>query len=307
MVRAGDGLSTPAVPVRQEPAKQVLRYPGGKGGLKDIITRHFPAHRTYVEPYGGGASVLLHKAPSEVEFYNDTDGAVCELFSILRDGGADLAQLIALVEQTPYARVELGRARRTLRTTPAERRLKLPVEYHRCMLVASWMSRMAFSHDRSSGWLSSKTQPRELERWNQLPERLAQAAMRLKGIFIENRPALKLLRSLDGADTLFYLDPPFLSGKGTDGRQKGNDYYRYDMSIEQHQEMLDVVVKLKGKCLISSFRSRMYQSALKGWHCVETGESVSAGRRRVDCLWMNYQPPAQLELWAHGNSEDMSA
>lgn len=291
---------------QDQSARQVLRYPGGKGGLKDLIVHHFAPHTTYVEPFAGGASVLLHKAPSPVEYLNDIDGAISEFFAILREGGDDLQRLTEAIERTPYARVELARARRTLRGGQrAGGKALNRVEYNRCLLVTSWMSRMALSHDRSSGWLSSKSQPRELSRWNQLPERLAEAAIRLKSVFIENRPALHLLKHLDDPETLFYLDPPYPSADDDAAKpgRKRNDYYRFDMSIEQHQELLEAMVGLRGKCLVSGYRCRLYEGRLKGWHRVDVGTSVAAGRRRTDCLWMNYEPPTQLSLWPVGEQQ----
>lgn len=40
------------------------------------IIEHFPPHFCYLEPCGGSAGVLLNKAPSAVEIYNDLDGEV---------------------------------------------------------------------------------------------------------------------------------------------------------------------------------------------------------------------------------------
>ena len=51
-----------------------LRYHGGKVRLAPQIIGLFPPHDCYVEPFGGGAAVLLHKDRTRLEVYNDLDG-----------------------------------------------------------------------------------------------------------------------------------------------------------------------------------------------------------------------------------------
>ena len=58
-----------------------LKYYGGKFRLADWILKYFPKHIHYVEPFGGGASVLLQKEPATLETYNDRDGDVVNFFS----------------------------------------------------------------------------------------------------------------------------------------------------------------------------------------------------------------------------------
>ena len=57
-----------------------LAWMGGKSLLANWILEHFPDHRTYIEPYGGMANVLLKKEPSEIEVYNDLDARLVNLF-----------------------------------------------------------------------------------------------------------------------------------------------------------------------------------------------------------------------------------
>jgi DNA adenine methylase len=83
--------------------RPALRYFGGKWLLAPWIISNFPGHKTYVEPFGGGANVLLRKAPSKFEIYNDIDSNVVNFFRVLREDHRGLARLISL---TPFSREE---------------------------------------------------------------------------------------------------------------------------------------------------------------------------------------------------------
>lgn len=77
-----------------KPTRPALRYYGGKWRIGQWVISHFPAHECYVEPYGGGASVLLQKARSPLEVYNDLDGAAVNFFRVLRERQGELARSV---------------------------------------------------------------------------------------------------------------------------------------------------------------------------------------------------------------------
>ena len=69
------------------------------------IISHFPAHDTYVEPYGGAASVLLAKPRCRAEVYNDLDHRIVNVFRVVRNP-ATAQELRRRLMLTPFARAE---------------------------------------------------------------------------------------------------------------------------------------------------------------------------------------------------------
>jgi DNA adenine methylase len=67
-----------------------VKWHGGKHYLCQQIVALLPNHDTYVESFGGGASVLLNKEVLPVEVYNDLDTQITRPFGVLRDHGESL-------------------------------------------------------------------------------------------------------------------------------------------------------------------------------------------------------------------------
>ena len=83
--------------------KPPLPYYGGKTNIAAAITRHFPAHGHYVEPFAGSLAVLLANPRSKMETVNDLDQHLMTFWRVLRDDPDGLAAAMAL---TPHSRVE---------------------------------------------------------------------------------------------------------------------------------------------------------------------------------------------------------
>lgn len=88
----------------------ILRYHGGKVRLAPKIVALMPAHDAYIEPYAGGAAVLLEKPRSRLEVYNDLDGDMVNLFQMLRDRRSDKLPASWLDGLEALARRPLDRA-----------------------------------------------------------------------------------------------------------------------------------------------------------------------------------------------------
>ena len=67
-----------------------LSYIGGKQRLSKHIVSLLPPHKTYVEPFAGGAQIFFHKPQSKVEVLNDLDGEIVNFFRVLQEHHAEL-------------------------------------------------------------------------------------------------------------------------------------------------------------------------------------------------------------------------
>lgn len=264
-----------------------FRYHGAKFRISGWVHQHLPAHRTYVEPFGGAAGVLLTKARSYSEVYNDLDGDVVNFFRVLQDV-EQCARLVDACRLTPYARAEFEQA-----WEPTEH----PVERARRLLIRA---QMGFG---SAGATKGKTGFRidsqraygtAQHHWLKYPDGLSAIAERFTGVLIENRPAIEVMQQHDTAQTLHYVDPPYVHS--TRVMQAGKaGYYRHEMSIEDHQELLAALLALRGHVVVSGYRTELYDDTLTGWQRVETTARISAGRggaTRTECLWIS---PSAIE------------
>lgn len=81
----------------------LVRWAGGKGKQLGDLLPLIPRSRIYVEPFGGGASVLLNRERCDVEVYNDLDGALVNLFNVVREEES-FQRFQRLLDYTPYSR-----------------------------------------------------------------------------------------------------------------------------------------------------------------------------------------------------------
>jgi DNA adenine methylase len=264
-----------------EPKRPALRWHGGKWLLAPWIIAHFPAHRVYVEPFGGAGSVLLRKPRAYAEIYNDLDSEVVNLFQVLRS--ADAGLLIEHLRLTPFARAEFDAAYEVCTH---------PVERARRLIVRSFMG---FGSDGST--MTSRTGFRANSKrsgttpahdWVNYAQALPILIDRLSGVVVENRDALAVMAAHDGPDTLHYVDPPYLpETRSVDGAGKVKHPYAFEMDEEGHARLLEFLRTLSGAVVLSGYPSPLYDGALKGWRRIERKALADGARARTEVLWIN--------------------
>ena len=262
--------------------RPVVRWFGGKWLLAPWIIAHFPAHRVYVEPFGGGGSVLLRKPRAYAEVYNDLDGEIVNLFRVLRDEG-QATRLIELLRLTPFARAEWEAS---YEEAPAG----AVVERARRLVVRSFMGYGANGHNVKASTVfrgSSNHTGRATVavEWRGYPEALAHAVDRLSGVVVENRDAITVMERHDGPHTLHYVDPPYVWK--TRGRFSAQRRYVHELDDAGHVALLQQLVALQGAVVLSGYPCDLYDDTLKGWRRVERPALADGARERTEVLWLN--------------------
>lgn len=259
--------------------RPVIRYHGGKFRLAPWILRFFPPHQVYTEAFGGAASLLMQKPRSKGEVYNDLDGDIVNLFRVLREPEQCevLAQACAL---TPYARAEFDRAWDGTDD---------PVERARRTIVRAQMGFGSSGATKSTGFRTDTRRTHQTAQmdWAKYPAGMKAICERLRGVLIENRPAIDVLRAHDGPDTLHFVDPSYVHSTRS---RKGSPEYRHELTNEDHMELLEVIRSLEGAVVLSGYHSDLYRDQLDGWD-LRQKEARAAGQRgavmRTECVWLN--------------------
>ena len=282
-----------------------IKWFGGKGHMVAKILPILTAipHTRYVEPFGGGASILMAKPPVDVETYNDLDSALYDFFTVLAD--PDLfPQFVRRVRLLPYSRQLFNHARATWRDEP-----------DKVKRAALWyvLARQCFGGHFGHSWgaaitTSARNRSSEISKWQTALAYLPQVHKRLKRVQIENADFLNILLRYDTPKTLFYCDPPYV--KDT----RSPEGYLYEMDNGQHESLVDALLNIKGYAVLSGYAHPVYDTlSNNGWKRIDwqtvcyaaprTRQSNLKGKgaalkhqARVESVWISPRVPRQLEL-----------
>lgn len=265
-----------------------LKWHGGKTYLASKIIELMPPHTHYVEPYFGGGAVLFAKPCEGVsEVVNDLDGELTNFWRALRDGCA-FGLFQRWIETMPMSEYEWKAA-----AHPARPRMgDADVYAAMCFFIKYRQSRQGLGKDFAT--LSRNRTRRGMNEqassWLSAVEGLPEAHERLKRVVILNRDAVEVIRQQDGPNTFFYLDPPYLHST-----RAATKCYAHEMSEDQHRQLLDALAFVKGKFILSGYRSPLYDScaAADNWRRVDIeidnkSSSADVKEMKTECLWMNY-------------------
>lgn len=213
----------------------VFPYPGGKTPYVTQIREKFPSHHTYVEPFGGSASVLLNKKPSYAEVFNDLNGDIVHFFRVLRE---QREGLIEWLEHVPFARDVYDEWADDFWSghRPEDDIERAGRFYY--LRFSNFNGRL----DRRNGFKTGGER-NEARSFRSAIETLDAVVARLQEVTIENLDYREILEKYDREDTLFYLDPPYVDAT--------DPYYSSDDQAFDHGALVEALADVDGYWICS--------------------------------------------------------
>jgi hypothetical protein len=107
--------------------------------------------------------------------------------------------------------------------------------------------------------------------------------------------AISFLKSYNWTGSEFvYADPPYLM----ETRSHRQPIYKHEFAtVEEHQELLSVLISLPCPVAISGYRHQLYDEL--HWRRISYPVMVRGGYQVEECLWMNYPEPFELHDYSY--------
>lgn len=255
-----------------------IKIHGGKHYLAKKIVALMPPHTRYLEAFSGGLSVLLNKPCEGVsEYANDMNGELTNFWRVLAQTPD---RMLRALWGTPVSQDEWLAAQAVCQNDNVKRATQF---FIRCR-----MSRQGLGKDYCTPTKRTRRGMNEhVSAWWGAIEGLHEVHERLKRVEVWNMQAVKAIQKLDGEDLLVYADPPYLH----ETRSSTGEYGSFEMTCEDHVELLECLKSMKGKFLLSGYASELYDSY--GWNRKDfsvpnSSSSAKKKEMKTECVWMNF-------------------
>ena len=281
-----------------------IKWFGGKGLLTKKLLNYVPKHKYYLEVFGGAASLLFAKEPSDFEVYNDINDGLFNFWKVLHNKET-FNEFYEKAIFTYYSRSVYEYAKENWNKTNDE------IEKAYLWWI---VTRMNFSGDIKSGWGFTITNSHNhmTQRNSSLLsiiDKLPEIHKRIQRVQIDKKDWLKCLETYtvntkwNYENSFIYLDPPYV--KYT--RKSGG--YEHELTEEDHKKLIKYLIenKKQNKFMLSGYDNEIYKELEKnGWKkicwdvaCCAAGRTRTSGiqgkgatfknkQRRIECIWMNY-------------------
>lgn len=267
-----------------------ITYYGGKQMLAKLIISLLPDHKIYCEPYFGGGAVFFEKRKSYLEVINDVDDRLITFYTVLQNNYTGLHNLIqhSIHSESLY---------KTAKRIYKEKEFASDLE----MAWAIWMlTNCSFLGTPQGGWKwcnGSAGSHSGIVLNNKRALVSQKLHERIKDAQISSRNAIRVITDRDTSETVYYLDPPYVS---TDQKHYSG------FTIKDLIELLDLIQEIKGFFILSNFWSQTlrYYVLKNNWYVITIDSHMKVSNLRIrsnkpkkvksktEILVMNFIPEA---------------
>ncbi|MEM4297257.1 MAG: DNA adenine methylase, partial [Nitrososphaerota archaeon] len=236
--------------------------------------------------------VLFAKPPSQVEVINDLDESMVNLYRVLKDEGG-YKELVHRLRYTLYSRAEFVRALDMVRAS--DEYTDVDRAWARMVMALQGFAGKADGRGDGGRNMNGSKSPIACMR---KPEHLYFFHERLRNVHISRMDGIEFIKKWDSVDTLFYIDPPYILST-----RKSKKIYRYEQPDEYHERLVNMLLGIQGKAMVSHYLHPIYQELEKagyvryefralahmvGFVRTYKGYGKSGGVRpeRLECLWV---------------------
>lgn len=254
--------------------KTPISYYGGKQKMLEYILPLIPKHNVYVEPFFGGGAVFFAKPPSKIEFINDLDDRVVNFYFVLKTKFNELKQMADASLHSDYWYNKSKEILNNKSYSDVER------------AFAFWYNvNNAYNSDLNGGLSFGKYSNKSNLFQNKKNRFTIHLSQRLENTTILNRDAIKVIEQLDGEETFFFIDPPYVSAN-----MGHYDFYTKDEFLN----LINTLKNVKGKFLLTTYDEPELKELANemNWKQIKIEMQLSASgkkaAKKIEVITMNY-------------------
>jgi DNA adenine methylase len=262
-----------------------LGWFGGKYNLAKWIIALMPKHQCYVEPFFGAGHILFNKQKVKVEVINDIDDRVYALFKVLSDENTfkefvNKIWFLGCHEKVYNEMVEKLEDKSLSMVDKA--------------VAFLYVNKLSLSGNVDTYFMGHSKALANVK------NNLLSVYKRLKGVDIYCGDWKRVVEKYDKEDALVLLDPPYVE----ETRSNSMGKYINELSDKDHEEIVDVCLRLKSKVILCGYQNKIYERLEQnGWHRLDKKVKMSCavvkeGTKhvdRVESVWLNYKPKGARE------------
>lgn len=207
---------------------QAFGSPGGKSRVAKKLISVFPEHKTFIEPFAGGAAVYFAKDPAEVDVLNDLDTEIAFTYKFMKNVSDSEINRLERMNWSPRKEV----FERLKNSKPPADNVKRFFRFYYLTRYSYGKMMKSFSPDKDMKTL--RMDRKKLERLKD----------RLKNTHVYCKDYKSVLSKYNSPDSFAFIDPPYPT-------EWPSTLTGTKFSKENCQEMHDFLKKWKGKFMIT--------------------------------------------------------